>query len=44
MLARDDHDGTLDLRVRLDQWQVNRLQQEGVEVVVVPGEERRAAG
>jgi GTP-binding protein HflX len=44
VLARDDHDGTLDLRVRLDQWQVNRLQQEGVEVVVVPGEERRAAG
>jgi GTP-binding protein HflX len=44
VLARDDHAGTLDLRVRLDQWQVNRLQQEGVEVVVVPGEERRAAG
>jgi GTPase len=44
VLARDDHDGTLDLRVRLDQWQVNRLQQEGVEVVVVQGEERRAAG
>ncbi|HEX6616019.1 MAG TPA: GTPase HflX [Gemmatimonadales bacterium] len=44
VLARDDHDGTLDLRVRLDPWQVNRLQQEGVEVVVVQGEERRAAG
>jgi GTP-binding protein HflX len=44
VLARDDHDGTLDLRVRLDQWQVNRLQQEGVEVVVVRGQERRAAG
>ncbi|HET6577134.1 MAG TPA: GTPase HflX [Gemmatimonadales bacterium] len=44
VLARDDHDGALDLQVRLDPWQVEKLQREGVEVVVLRSEQRRAAG
>jgi GTPase len=44
VLGRDDHDGTLDLQVRLDPWQVEKLQREGVEVVVLRSEVRRAAG
>ena len=44
VLAREEHDGALDLRVRLDRWQVEKLQREGVEVVAERGEERRAAG
>jgi GTPase len=44
VLAREEHDGALDLRVRLDRWQVEKLQREGVEVVPERGEERRAVG
>jgi len=44
VLTREDHDGTLDLRVRLDPWQVEKLQREGVDVVAERGEARRAAG
>jgi GTPase len=44
VLARDDHDGALDLQVRLDSWQVEKLQREGVEVVVLRSEPQRAAG
>jgi GTP-binding protein HflX len=44
VLTREEHDGSLDLRVRLDRWQVEKLQREGVEVVAERGEERRAAG
>jgi GTP-binding protein HflX len=44
VLAREDHDGALDLRVRLDQWHVEKLQREGVEVVAEERKERRAAG
>ena len=44
VLAREERDGALDLRVRLDRWQVEKLQREGVEVVAERGEERRAAG
>jgi GTP-binding protein HflX len=44
VLSREEHDGTLQLRVRLHQWQVEKLQGEGVEVVPDRGEQRRAAG
>jgi GTP-binding protein HflX len=44
VLAREDHDGALDLRVRLDQWHVEKLQRDGVEVVAEERKERRAAG
>lgn len=42
VLTREDHDGTLDLRVRLDPWQVEKLQREGVDVVTERLEARRA--
>jgi GTP-binding protein HflX len=44
VLSREDHDDTLHLRVRLDKWQVEKLQREGVEVVPERGEQQRAAG
>jgi hypothetical protein len=44
VLSREEHDGTLQLRVRLHQWQVEKLQGEGVEVAPDRGEQRRAAG
>jgi hypothetical protein len=44
VLARRGARRRLDLRVRLDRWQVEKLQREGVEVVAERGEERRAAG
>jgi GTPase len=44
VLSREDHDDALHLRVRLDKWQVEKLQREGVEVAPERGEERRAAG
>jgi GTPase len=44
VLSREDHDGTLHLRVRLDKWQVEKLQREGVEVATERGEQQRAVG
>jgi GTP-binding protein HflX len=46
VLSREDHEGTLELRVRLDKRQIRKLQREGVEVEVAVerGEARRAAG
>ena len=44
VLSREDHEGVLHLRVRLHQWQVEKLQQEGVDVSPERGEQRRAAG
>jgi GTP-binding protein HflX len=46
VLSRHDEDGKLDVVVRLDRWQVDRLRGEGVEVVeaLVGGEVGRRAG
>jgi GTPase len=44
VLSREDHDGILQLRVRLHHWQVEKLQREGVEVSPDRGEQQRAAG
>jgi GTP-binding protein HflX len=44
VLSREDHDGTLHLRVRLDKWQVEKLLREGVEVAPERGQQQRAAG
>ncbi len=42
VLSRADQDGVLDVRVRLDRWQIQKLVREGVEVVAERGEERMA--
>jgi GTP-binding protein HflX len=42
VLSRADQDGMLDVRVRLDRWQIKKLVREGVEVVAERGEERMA--
>jgi len=46
VLSRQDEDGALDVVVRLDRWQVDRLRGEGVEVVeaLAGGEVGRRAG
>lgn len=44
VLSRGEQDGMLDVRVRLDRWQIKKLQSEGIEVVAERGEEQRAAG
>jgi len=44
VLSRQEREGALDVRVRLDRWQIRKLQHEGVEVMGEHGEERLAAG
>jgi GTPase len=44
VLSRAEQEGVLDVRVRLDRWQIKKLQSEGIEVVAERGEEQRAAG
>ncbi|MGN6391387.1 MAG: GTPase HflX [Gemmatimonadales bacterium] len=44
VLSRQEQDGMLDVRVRLDRWQIKKLQSEGIEVAAERGEEQRAAG
>ncbi len=44
VLSREANEGMLDIHVRLDRWQIQRLQREGVEVIGGRGEERLAAG
>jgi GTP-binding protein HflX len=42
VLSRADQDGMFDVRVRLDRWQIKKLQREGIEVVAERAEERLA--